>query len=112
MPIESSERGGRTRADWRSRFSEANAEVATAREDLDEALDRLAEVVGKTSNWKVAAPGAGQGNPNDNSPTNYGLKQEVRGKREDLERAERQLRGLSVEANLAGVPEDWYETSD
>jgi hypothetical protein len=112
MPIESSERGGRTRADWSSRFSEARAEVVSAQEDLDEALDRLSEVVGKTSNWKVAAPGAGQANPNDNSPTNYGLKQEVRGKREDLERAERQLRDLSVKANLAGVPEDWYERSE
>ncbi len=68
-------------------------------------------MAGKSSNWKVAAPGA-QSGPVENSPVDYGLKQEIRRKREEVERAERSLRDLIVEANLAGVPEDWYKTSE
>ena len=48
---------GLTRAEWSSRFAEAEAEVETAQESLDESLDKLSELVGKTGNWKVAAPG-------------------------------------------------------
>ena len=112
LPVESGQRGGLTRAEWSSRFAEAEEEVETAKADLDESLDRLSELVGKTSNWKIAAPGGQAAAPSDNSPVNYGLKQEVRRKREDVERAERKVRDLIVEANLAGVPENWYQKSD
>ena len=114
LPVESGQRGGLTRAEWSGRFAEAEAEVETAEADLDESLDRLSELVGKTSNWKVGAPGV-QANSGDNSPVNYGLRQEIQQNREDVARAERKLRELSVEANLAGVPENWYkkpESSD
>ena len=114
LPVESGQRGGLTRAAWSGRFAEAEAEVETARADLDESLERLSELVGKTSNWKVGAPGV-QAGPGDNSPVNYGLRQEIQQNREDVARAERKLRELSVEANLAGVPENWYkkpESSD
>jgi hypothetical protein len=67
--------------------------------------------VGKTSNWKVGAPGV-QAGASDNSPVNYGLRQEIKQNREDVVRAERKLRELSVEANLAGVPENWYKTPE
>jgi hypothetical protein len=114
LPLESSERGGLTRAEWSSRFAAAEAGVVTAQADLDESLGKLSEMVGKAGNWKVGAPGV-QVDPNDNSPVNYGLKQEIRRKREDVVRAERKVRDLIVEANLAGVPENWYkkpESSD
>ncbi len=111
LPLESSERGGLTRAEWSSRFAEADADVEAAKADLDESLDRLSKLVGKTSNWKVAVPG-GQAALDDNSPVNYGLKQEIRRKREDVVRAERKVRDLIVEANLAGVPENWYKTPE
>ena len=81
--------------------------MATAKADLDETLAELAEVVGKSSNWQVAAPGV-QAGPSENSPANYGLKQQVRRRREDVARADRALRDLIVEANLAGVPETWH----
>jgi hypothetical protein len=82
--------------------------LETAKADLDESLERLSELVGKTSNWKIAAPGA-QAGAGDDSPVNYGLKQEIRQKREDVARADRKRRDLIVEANLAGVPENWHE---
>ena len=47
--------------------------------------------------------------PSEKSTVNYGLKQEIQRKREDVARAERRLRDLIVEANLAGVPEEWYK---
>ena len=112
LPIESSQYGGLTRGEWSGRFAEAEANVETAKADLEESLDKLSELVGKTSNWKVAAPGGLQAGTNDNSPVNYGLKQEVQRKREDVARTERELRDLIVEANLAGVPEDWYKKSE
>jgi len=112
LPIESGERGGVTRAEWSSRFADADAEVIAAQADLDESLDKLSELVGKTSNWKVAAPGGQAAAPSENSTVNYGLKQEIRRKREDVERAERKARDLIVEANLAGVPEDWHTKLD
>ncbi len=107
LPVESGQRGGQTRAEWNSRFAEAGAAVETAKADLDESLDRLSELAGRTSNWKVSAPGV-QAAPSDNSPVNYGLKQEIRRRREEVVRAERALRDLIVEANLAGVPKNWY----
>ncbi len=108
LPIESSERAGLTRAEWSNRFEEADEEVTAAEADLEESLDTLSELVGKTSNWKVAAPGLPAG-PSDNSPVDYGLKQEIKRKRENVVLAERKRRDLIVEANLAGVPEDWYK---
>ncbi len=111
LPVESAQRGGQTRGEWNGRSAEAEAEVETAQADLDESLERLSELVGKTSNWKVGAPGV-QAGASDNSPVNYGLRQEIKQNREDVVRAERKLRELSVEANLAGVPEDWYKAPE
>lgn len=110
LPVESGQHGGLTRGEWSGRFSEAEADVQVAKAELEASLDKLSEVVGKTSNWQVAAPGV-QAAPSDNSPANYGLKQEVRRRREDVARAERALRDLIVEANLAGVPESWHKRS-
>ncbi|HEX9814435.1 MAG TPA: hypothetical protein VGB31_05760 [Myxococcota bacterium] len=110
LPVESSQRGGLSRGEWNSKFAAAEAEVETAKADLEASLDKLSELVGKTGNWKVAAPGA-QAAPDDGSPVNYGLKQEIRRKREEVARTERKLIDLIVEANLAGVPEDWYKKS-
>jgi hypothetical protein len=110
LPIESGQHGGLTRGEWNGRFEDAEADVQTAKADFDESLDKLSEVVGKSSNWKVAAPGL-QGPPSGDAPANYGLKQDVQRKREDVARAERALRALIVEANLAGVPKDWHKKS-
>jgi hypothetical protein len=108
LPVESGQRGGLTRAEWSGRFADAEAELENARVALEESLDKLSELAGKTSNWNVAAPG-GQAAANDQSSVNYGLRQEIQRNREDVERAERKLRDLGVEANLAGVPENWHK---
>ena len=55
----------------------------------------------------MAAPGAGANA--ENSPLSYKLRQDIRRQREDVEQAERALTELRVEANLAGVPEDWQD---
>jgi len=108
--IESGQRGGLTRGEWSARFADAEAAVETAKAELDASLDKMSEVVGKSSNWKVAAPGV-QAGISDDSPANYGLKHEVQRKREDVARAERALLDLGVEASLAGVPEEWQKKS-
>jgi len=108
LPGESAQRGGLSRGEWSARFSAAEAEVEAAKADLDASLDKLTQMMGKTSNWKVAAPGV-QAGGDDGAPTNYGLKQEIKRKREEVTRTERKLIDLMVEANLAGVPEDWYK---
>jgi hypothetical protein len=107
LNVESGRKGGATRAEWHSRFATAETEIATAKEALEESLGKLDELAGEASNWKVGAPGV-QINPDDESPLNFGLRQEIRRRREDVERAERGLRELFVEASLAGIPENWY----
>jgi hypothetical protein len=107
LPVEQNQYGGLSRGEWNSKFAKAEAEVEAAKADLTVSLDKLSQMMGKTSNWKIAAPGV-KAAPEDNSPADYGLKQEIRRKREEVTRTERKLIDLMVEANLAGVPEDWY----
>ncbi len=107
LPADSGQRAGQTRAEWNSRFAEADSAVETAKTDLDESLDKLSELVGRKGNWKIAAPGV-QAAVDDDSPADYGLKQQIRRNREEVVRTERALRDLIVEANLAGVPKNWY----
>ena len=48
------------------------------------------------------------GNVTD-SPVDYQLREEVRRREAEVTRLETELRELEVEANLAGVPEEWRE---
>jgi hypothetical protein len=43
------------------------------------------------------------------SPLDFRLRQTIQRHRLEIERLERQLRELEVEANLAAVPESWRE---
>ena len=85
--------------------------MEAAKAALEESLTKLDDLVGEASNWKISAPGV-QVNPDDETPLNYGLRQEIRRGREDVERTEREVRELLIEANLAGVPEYWYRPND
>jgi hypothetical protein len=98
-------RGGFTRPEWEARFREAHAELETARKGLDQVQQQLEQEAGQVSNWQVAAPG--QQAASENSPLSYKLSQEIRRRREGVEVSERRLQSLVVEANLAGIPEDW-----
>lgn len=121
-PYEVDRRGGATRDQWRSRFSAARDDLSQATKALRASLDELDELGGQ-GNWKMAPPGLGQlqqqqgpsgsaspdGNQTTGAPLNYGLANSIRGQKQEVQRAERALRDLEVEANLAGVPEDWRQ---
>jgi hypothetical protein len=99
-------RGGATRAEWRERFQKARGEIDTTKHALESAQTKLEEAAADSSSpWRVSAPGAGTST--GESTERYPLTYEVKRQKEELERAERRLRDLDVEANLAGVPKDW-----
>lgn len=107
--IDTAAKGGATRVEWQARFAAAEANVEQAKSKLDESLAKMAELAQENQGWKVSAPGA-QVTTDDNSPLSYGLSQEVRRRREEVERSERALTELTIEANLAGVPEEWQSS--
>ena len=113
LEVETSERGGATRAEWHARFTTAEAEVVKAREGLDQAIADIGELAERKGNWKMASPLAGSPGADTgdatNAPLNYGMKQAVNRSRAEVERTERELLELRIEANLAGVPEEWYK---
>jgi hypothetical protein len=102
--------GGATRQEWEQRFAVARGDVAAAQGAIDKAQQELGTLAKGTENWQMSAPGA-QANA-ENSPMSYRLRQELRKQREELGAAERRLTDLEVEANLAGVPEEWTRPPD
>jgi hypothetical protein len=108
LKMETSRRGGATRAEWHARFLAAQADVEAAEADLAESMAEMEDLAGQSSNWKMSSPLASPGAKEDNSSLNYGLKQTIRRKKTEVERTERVLLDLEIEANLGGVPEEWY----
>lgn len=104
-------RGGATRREWQARFQTALDELEQARSALASAQHELEELAGQSEQWQIGAPGADPGAA-ANSPLSYRLRQEIRRQREEVERSERRLRELEVEARLAGVPEEWQKVDD
>jgi hypothetical protein len=107
-------RAGSTRDEWQKRFADARGDVKQAQKDLDAAREALGEKLGETGAWRMTAPGLGGVSPDGspattdpNVPADYKLSLAVRRAREELDRSQRALQDLRVEANLAGVPEDW-----
>jgi hypothetical protein len=100
-------RGGATRSEWRVRFEGARQKLEAERAALQGARGELEEVAGSAEAWQVGPPipGAQAGD----APLDYRLRQQIRRHREQVEVLEQELRDLEVEANLAGVPEDWRE---
>ena len=98
---------GASEDEWRQRFVRADKAIGDAREALAETkqeLDGLAED-GGGSQWSVAPPGAsGQ---QTTSPLSFKLRQQLQENREALDQAEKALRELRIEADLAGVPPEW-----
>jgi len=101
---------GASEEEWRRRFGRAEKAIGEAREALVETrreMDGLAES-GGASQWSVAPPGAaGQAGDGGTSPLSFKLRQELVRSREALEQAEKALRELKIEADLAGVPPAW-----
>jgi hypothetical protein len=103
-PVGEERRGGKTRAEWQERFQSAAAELAKARQALADSRKKLEEIA-PDKGWSMSAPGMPVNT--SETPLDFKLRQEMRREREDVEHAERHLDELTVEANLASVPEDW-----
>ena len=99
-------RGGATASEWRARFERARDAFADAKEKLVELDRELDKASGSSSAWQVSAPGSSDP---QTSPLNLRLRQDVKDQRVTIEDAERQLRALHVEADLAAVPAEWRE---
>lgn len=98
-------RGGLSRGEWRARFSEIESALETERKALSDAEGRLDEAAGSASNWQMApVPGM---QPSPDAPLDYQLRVAIRRHKSEIERLERKLRQLEIEANLAGVPPEW-----
>ena len=98
-------RGGLSRGEWRSRFTEIQDALANERKALGEAEGRLDEAAGSASNWQMApVPGM---QPSPDAPLDYQLRVAIRRHKSEIERLERKLKQLEIEANLAGVPAEW-----
>ena len=98
-------RGGLSRGEWRSRFTEIEDALTSERTALTEAEGRLDEAAGSASNWQMApVPGM---QPSPDAPLDYQLRVAIRRHKSEIERLERKLKQLEIEANLAGVPTEW-----
>jgi len=98
-------RGGLSRGEWRTRFLEVRTSLDSERQSLATAQGKLDEVAGNASNWQMAPiPGM---EPSPDAPLDYQLRLQIRRHKSEIERLEKKLRELEIEANLAGVPEEW-----
>jgi hypothetical protein len=107
--FEPTTRGHSTKFEWRERFDEAHAELEKARAELTATQAKLAEKGASSSAWSMGAPGIGNVDRAvaNEAPLDQTLSRTLRKNREGVERAERRLTELEVEANLAQVPDDW-----
>ncbi len=99
-------RGGATRSEWTTRFETARKDFESAKKKLVQLNAELDKVSESSSAWQVSAPGS---NDPQTSPLSIRLRQDMKAQREEIEAAERRLRVLHVEADLAGVPAGWRE---
>jgi hypothetical protein len=96
-------RAGLTRGEWRARFERIDAALASEKQALETAQAELDRVAGSADQWLVGPPGM----TNTDAPLDYRLRQEITRRKDEIERLETARKDLEVEANLAGVPEDW-----
>ncbi|MBW2497466.1 MAG: hypothetical protein JRF61_09365 [Deltaproteobacteria bacterium] len=100
---------GASEAEWRRRFRRSYGELEEARAQLEATKGELDEIVDEGgSQWAVAPPiGGATPEGASNSPLSFKLRQQLKGDRERVEAAERAMRELRIEADLAGVPRTW-----
>ncbi len=97
-------KGGQTRGEWRARYAEVRTDLQQERTALEATEAKLDEAGG--GQWSVN-PIPGAETDSSRSPIDFQLRTELRKHREEIERLERKVRQLDIQANLAGVPEDW-----
>ncbi len=105
--IEETKYGGISRSEWASRFEAVNSNVEVAKGALAATQKELDEAASSSGGWNMAPPGAT--NP-EAGPASYELLQKVRDQKDEVAAAERRRTELTVEASLAGVPEDLYRS--
>jgi hypothetical protein len=103
---EEDRRTGASPATWRNRFADAREDIEAAKKALAKSEKELESASGGSSTWQVSAPGS---DSPQTSPLSFRLRQDVKEHREEIIRAERRLRALAVEADLASVPPGWRE---
>jgi hypothetical protein len=99
---------GASEAEWRRRFATGQESLSAARDALEATkleLDGIA-LQGSGTQWSIAPPGGGAAAPTS-SPLSFKLRQELKQNRLELEDADKALRKLQIEADLAGVPRSW-----
>ena len=91
-------------------MNEARTKLAATKRELDSVA------VDGGSQWNVApaigAAGGGQGAQGRDTPLSFKLRQQLKRNREAVEQAEKALRRLQIEADLAGVPRSWRGQDD
>lgn len=97
-------KGGLTRGEWRTRYGEVRSDLQKERDGLEATQVKLEDAGG--GQWSVN-PIPGVESDTSRSPIDFQLRTELRRHREEIERLERKLRQLDIEANLAGAPEEW-----
>jgi hypothetical protein len=97
-------KGGLTRGEWRTRYGEVRGDLQKERDALEETQGKLEEAGG--GQWSVN-PIPGAESDTSRSPIDFQIRTQLRKHREEIDRLERKLRQLDIEANLAGVPEEW-----
>jgi multidrug resistance efflux pump len=93
------------RQQWDQRFVVAEQEIADARAALKASQAELMEMSTESGAWQMAPPGASANS--ENSPLSFRLRQQIRDQREQLEQAELDLDELRIQADFAGVPQEW-----
>jgi hypothetical protein len=101
-----SKRGGMTRGEWRNEFRRLRAALEYQESQLELSRRELESIAGSANQWSVGPPIPGASASSD-SPLDYRLRQEITRQKAEIERLERALRELEVQANLAGVPAEW-----
>jgi hypothetical protein len=96
-------RAGLTRGEWRTRFERIDTALEAEKQGLSTAQAELDRVAGSADQWLLGPPGM----TNTEAPLDYRLRQEINRRKQEIERLESGRKDLEIEANLAGVPEDW-----
>jgi len=106
MSFQNERRHGASVEEWKARFREGRAEIRHAQEELERTKTELDELAGGGAGgqWNIAPPGSNQ---TEVQPLSYKLREELKRNRARLAEAERKYKQLQVEADLAGVPQDW-----
>jgi hypothetical protein len=96
-------RGGHTREVWEERFSEARLEITELELRIQRTQDDLRAKAG--GEWSYSPTGGATAS----DPEVLKLRSVLRRDRQSLEAAKKRLHDLSIDASLAGVPDEWIE---